>query len=75
MAILGQQIDMVVHEVPTGTPVFDWVVPSEWDIRDAYVKDGSGRKRIDLAKSNLHVVSYSNPIHRIMQLSELRPHI
>jgi len=75
LAILGQQIDMVVHEVPTGTPVFDWVVPSEWNIRDAYIKDGSGRKRIDLAKSNLHVVSYSNPIHRIMQLSELRPHI
>ncbi|WP_182549944.1 DUF4910 domain-containing protein [Phyllobacterium myrsinacearum] len=75
LGILGQHIDLTQHEIPTGTQVFDWVVPPEWNIRDAYIKDASGRKIINLAESNLHVVSYSNPIHRIMQLSELKAHI
>ncbi|WP_244518389.1 DUF4910 domain-containing protein [Phyllobacterium sp. OV277] len=75
LGVLGQHIDITRHEIPTGTQVFDWVVPSEWNICDAYVKDGSGRKIISLAESNLHIVSYSNPIHRIMPLSELKAHI
>jgi aminopeptidase-like protein len=72
---LLRHIDIEVHEVPTGTPAFDWTVPREWNIRDAYVKDGSGRKIIDLASSNLHVMSYSVPVRARMGLAELRPHL
>ncbi len=50
-----------IHEVPTGTSVFDWTVPKEWNIRDAYVKNSAGERVIDFRKSNLHVVSYSMP--------------
>ena len=73
--LLGRHIDLDVHEVPSGTPVFDWTVPPEWNIRDAYVKDPSGARVIDFQACNLHVVSYSVPVRRIMPLSELRPHL
>jgi aminopeptidase-like protein len=72
---LGRHIDIEVHEVPTGTRAFDWTVPREWNIRDAYVKDAAGRKVIDLARSNLHVMSYSTPVRARMSLAELRPHL
>lgn len=62
-------------EVPTGTPVFDWEVPREWNIRDAYVADSSGRRVIDFRASNLHVVNYSAPVRRRMSLDELAPHL
>ncbi len=72
---LQEVIDLQVHEVPSGTEAYDWTVPKEWNIRDAYIKDGAGRRVIDFRSSNLHVVSYSVPIHRMMTLEELRPHL
>ena len=60
--ILGRHVPLTVHEVATGTQVFDWTVPREWNIRDAYVKDPTGRKVIDFRRSNLEVVSYSVPV-------------
>ncbi len=63
------------HEVPTGTQVFDWEVPKEWNIRDAYVADRSGRRLIDFRAHNLHVVNYSTPVRRTMSLDELQPHL
>jgi aminopeptidase-like protein len=72
---LGRHIDIEVHEVPTGTQAFDWTVPREWNLRDAYVKDSTGRKVIDLAQSNLHVMSYSVPVRARMSLAELKPHL
>jgi aminopeptidase-like protein len=75
LARLRRHIDLDVHEVPTGTPAFDWTVPREWSIRDAYVKDAHGRKVIDWSQSNLHVVSYSTPVRAHMSLAELRPHL
>ncbi len=75
LQLVGGRIPLQVHEVPSGTPVFDWEVPPEWNIRDAYVKAADGRRVIDFRDSNLHVVSYSTPVSARMSLSELRPHL
>ena len=72
---LGRLVPLTMHEVPTGTAVFDWTVPREWSIRDAYVKDAGGRRVIDFTESNLHVVHYSVPIHARLSLAALRPHL
>jgi aminopeptidase-like protein len=74
LAILRESIPVTVHEVPSGTPVLDWTVPKEWNIRDAYVKNAAGERVIDFKKHNLHVVGYSVPVPRqTMTLAELRP--
>jgi len=75
LRLLGEGLPLEVHEVPTGTRVFDWSVPREWNIRDAWVKDPAGHKIIDFARSNLHVVSYSAPVRATLSLAELRPHL
>jgi aminopeptidase-like protein len=72
---VGELVPLQVREIPTGTQVFDWTVPKEWNIADAYVKDSTGRKVIDFAKSSLHVLNYSVPVHKNMSLAELRPHL
>ena len=72
---LGRHIGIDVREVPTGTRVFDWTIPREWNIRDAYIKDARGQKILDFAKSNLHVVSYSIPVRKQVSLAELKTHI
>src|SRR4030042_3295105 len=73
--IIKEHIPLEVHEIPTGTQVFDWTVPKEWNIRDAYVKDSKGERIIDFQKSNVHVVSYSVPIRKRMSLGELKEHL
>jgi len=73
--ILRQHIPLEVHEVPTGTPVFDWTVPKEWNIRDAYVKNAIGEKVIDFKQSNLHILNYSIPIQQKLSLRELKDHL
>lgn len=73
--ILRKHIPLEVHEVPSGTEVFDWTVPREWNIRDAYIKNSQGEKILDFSASNLHVVNYSVPVHCKLSLEELKEHL
>jgi len=75
MGILRKHIPLTIHEVPTGTSVFDWTVPKEWNIQDAYVKNSRGEKIIDFRKSNLHVLNYSLPVNKTVSLKELKEHL
>jgi aminopeptidase-like protein len=72
---VGQHISLTVYEIPTGTRTFDWTIPKEWNISDAYVKGPDGTRVIDFRESNLHVLNYSVPVHATMDLSELRNHL
>jgi aminopeptidase-like protein len=62
-------------EVPSGTQVFDWTVPQEWNIRDAWVKNSAGERVVDFRASNLHVVNYSVPVKQRLTLEQLKPHL
>lgn len=66
---------LTLHEVPSGTRCFDWTVPPEWSIREAYIDTDDGRRIVDFATHNLHVVGYSIPVDAVMSLEELRPHL
>jgi aminopeptidase-like protein len=72
---LADFIPLTTHEVATGTQLFDWIVPKEWNICDACIKDSSGRRVIDFRKNNLHVVNYSAPVNARMTLDELLPRL
>ena len=72
---LTEIVPISFTEVPTGTSVFDWTVPKEWNIRDAWIAEPSGHRVVDFHASNLHVVSYSIPIRARMSLAELKPHL
>src|SRR6266566_1185443 len=62
LRVVQKHIPLTLYEVPTGTRVFDWIVPKEWNIKDAYVKNSRGERVVDFQKSNLHVVNYSVPV-------------
>lgn len=72
---IGAHVPLEIHEIPTGTAVFDWIVPREWNIRAAYIKNERGETIVDFAESNLHVMSYSVPVRQHMPLTELKRHI
>lgn len=75
LGIISELIPLEITEVPSGTQVFDWTVPKEWNIRNAWIETPDGRTICRLSDHNLHVVNYSVPVDRMMTLAELRPHL
>jgi aminopeptidase-like protein len=75
LRLLQDYIPLELHEVPTGTQVFDWTVPKEWNVRDAYIKNARGEKVVDFQRSNLHLLNYSIPIRTKISLAELKEHL
>jgi aminopeptidase-like protein len=73
--LLAPYVDLQLSEVPTGTQVFDWVVPREWNIREGWINGPDGRRVVDFSDSNLHVLNYSTPVRARLGLDELRPHL
>lgn len=72
---LTKIVPLAINEIPSNTKVFDWSIPKEWNIRDAYVKDSEGNKIIDFSKSNLHILNYSIPVRKKISLKELKKHL
>jgi aminopeptidase-like protein len=72
LRIVGDVLPLEVSEVASGTKIFDWTVPREWNIADAWIADSEGKRIVDFRESNLHVVGYSTPVHQTMRGSELR---
>lgn len=76
LAYLAQRLPgLTRHEIPTGQQAFDWTIPREWRIRDAFIADLDGKRLVDFRESNLHVVGYSEPVDRVMSRAELEPHL
>jgi aminopeptidase-like protein len=75
LRILQRHVPITVFEVPTGTKVYDWTIPKEWNIRNAFILDRDGNKIVDFNTNNLHVVGYSIPTDKIVSLAELQKHL
>jgi len=75
LRVLNEIAPLTIHEVPSGTRVYDWVVPDEWNVRDAWIADTESRRIVDFQSSNLHVVSYSEPVNLRLDWEELRPRL
>ncbi len=73
--LMGEIVPLEVHEVPSGTRVLDWTVPDEWNVRAAWIKGPDGRKVVDFAEHNLHLLNYSEPVHAILDRAELDSHL
>jgi len=75
LGIIRKHVPLEIREIPSGTRVFDWTVPNEWNISEAYIKNSNGEKIIDFQKSNLHVLNYSIPVRAKLSLKELKEHL
>lgn len=72
LALIDNHVPLQISEIPSGTQVFDWSVPREWNVRDAYILGPDGTRVVDFRQHNLHVMSYSTPVHQILSLNDLK---
>jgi aminopeptidase-like protein len=75
LRMIQKRILLEMHEVPSGAKVFDWTVPLEWNVSDAYIMNETGMRVVDFKANNLHVMSYSSPVRKRVTLEELNPHL
>lgn len=75
LAVLARELPLEIIETPSGTEVFDWVVPREWNLREAWIDGPDGNRVLDAAESPLHVLGYSLPVDTVVGLDELRSHV
>ena len=75
LQIIAEHIDLQRHEVPSGEKIFDWTIPNEWNINDAWIKNPAGDKVVDFTHHNLHVVSYSEPVNKTLSRQQLDAHL
>lgn len=75
LTLIQERTPLQTSEVPTGTQVFDWTVPKEWNIRDAFIKSRDGKRVVDFQQCNLHVLNYSAPVRATLPIDELKPHL
>jgi aminopeptidase-like protein/aminoglycoside N3'-acetyltransferase len=75
LSILSEIIDLKIKEIPSGTKCFDWEVPEEWNVNEAWIKDEKGNKIIDFKLNNLHLLGYSEPIHKTISFETLKEHL
>lgn len=73
--LLREITNFQLYEVPSGTACYDWIIPSEWAVRDAYVADSTGHRLIDFQQNNVHLVNYSVPFEGTLTFNELAPHL
>lgn len=75
LKILSEIVDLEISEIPSGTECFDWTVPPEWNVNDAWIKDSEGNKIVDFLKNNLHLLGYSENFSGRIDLNELKGHL
>lgn len=76
LAVLQARLPaMQIFEVPTGTRCFDWEIPREWNVRDAYLVDPNGKRFCEFGRSNLHLMGYATPFKGVVSLAELQEHL
>ena len=75
LRLLQKRIPLEIFEVPSGTPVFDWTVPLEWNVSDAFIKNREGVRIVDFKSNTLHLMSYSTPLEKRLKLEDLKPHL
>jgi aminopeptidase-like protein len=75
LGLVARHIDLTINEVATGTAVLDWNVPMEWNIHSGSISALSGRRLVDFADNNLHVLGYSKPVQGVISRAELAQHV
>ncbi len=75
LRIIREVIPIKIKEVPSGTKVFDWIIPQEWKMREGWIETKSGERVVDYADNNLQVVSYSDKVNKKMKWDELKQHL